>query len=327
MSCRPPSRGASSSSAPPRRVVDELRRRLGSTLQLSELADLYGAGTDWADAIAERRFAGTDDARTSWTPPSPATRARPPTAPAGACGMPARRAAARLRVEVVRDRARRRRGRRRRRRRLAVVVRGVRVAGAPDHDLVLLDGHRDGPVAGPVLGVDRVVLHGGVEPQPVALVAVVEGALERRCGCARAAAAAAAAARARAAGAGLASSSSLASGGARARRPASSSGSASSAAATERVVLGPQVGLLLDAAARRGRLGASACSAGTSSCSRLNASMSRTLTSSWWAIQASVRPWRTHVRIWLSCGLRDLRAMEAAKTTNRGMRPPFTMPA
>src|SRR5919198_115471 len=54
----------------------------------------------------------------------------------------------------------------------------VLVAGAADHDLVLLDrdGHR--PVAGPVLGVDRVVLHGGVEPQAVALLAVVEGALE-----------------------------------------------------------------------------------------------------------------------------------------------------
>jgi hypothetical protein len=29
-------------------VVDELRRRLGSTFTLGELADLYGAGTDWA---------------------------------------------------------------------------------------------------------------------------------------------------------------------------------------------------------------------------------------------------------------------------------------
>ena len=38
---------------------------------------------------------------------------------------------------------------------------------------------RDGTVAGPVLGVDGVVLDGGVEPQAVALVAVVEGALER----------------------------------------------------------------------------------------------------------------------------------------------------
>src|SRR4051794_5527648 len=53
-------------------------------------------------------------------------------------------------------------------------------AGAADHDLVLLDRDLDGPVARPVLRVDRVVLDGGVEPQAVALLAVVEGALERR---------------------------------------------------------------------------------------------------------------------------------------------------
>src|SRR4051794_32287377 len=51
--------------------------------------------------------------------------------------------------------------------------------GAADHDLVLLDRDLDRPVAGPVLGVDGIVLHRGVEPQPVALLAVVEGALER----------------------------------------------------------------------------------------------------------------------------------------------------
>lgn len=33
-------------------VAGELRRRLGSTFTLEELADLYGAGTDWAAAIA-----------------------------------------------------------------------------------------------------------------------------------------------------------------------------------------------------------------------------------------------------------------------------------
>src|SRR5215204_6809019 len=52
-------------------------------------------------------------------------------------------------------------------------------AGAADHDLVLLDRDLDGPVAGPVLGVDGVVLDGGVEPQAVAFLAVVERALER----------------------------------------------------------------------------------------------------------------------------------------------------
>jgi hypothetical protein len=41
-------------------VVDELRRRLGGPFALAELADLYGSGTDWANDIADRRFAGTD---------------------------------------------------------------------------------------------------------------------------------------------------------------------------------------------------------------------------------------------------------------------------
>jgi hypothetical protein len=43
-------------------VGDELRRRLGSIFMLSELADLYGAGTDWADDIARRYRAGSDSA-------------------------------------------------------------------------------------------------------------------------------------------------------------------------------------------------------------------------------------------------------------------------
>lgn len=43
-------------------VINELRRRLGGPFTLGELADLYGAGTDWADEIAERHFAGTDTA-------------------------------------------------------------------------------------------------------------------------------------------------------------------------------------------------------------------------------------------------------------------------
>src|SRR4051794_9545764 len=72
--------------------------------------------------------------------------------------------------------------------------------GAADHDLVLLDRDLDRPVAGPVLGVDGIVLHRGIEPQPVALLAVVEGALERaarRRALARAPGAAAAPARTR----------------------------------------------------------------------------------------------------------------------------------
>ena len=59
----------------------------------------------------------------------------------------------------------------------SVLVVVVASAGAADHDLVLLDRDLDGAVARPVLGVDGVVLDGGVEPQPVALLAVVEGAL------------------------------------------------------------------------------------------------------------------------------------------------------
>src|SRR4051794_41672532 len=62
---------------------------------------------------------------------------------------------------------------------LALFVVVLATAGATDHDLVLLDRDLDGTVTRPVLGVDRIVLHGGVEPQAVALLAVVEGALER----------------------------------------------------------------------------------------------------------------------------------------------------
>src|SRR5579871_4796328 len=50
--------------------------------------------------------------------------------------------------------------------------------GPADDDLVLLDRHRHGPVAGPVLRVRGVVGDGRVEPQAVALLAVVEGPLE-----------------------------------------------------------------------------------------------------------------------------------------------------
>jgi len=43
-----------------RLVVDELRRRLGGAFTLSELADLYGEGTDWVSDAVGRRFAETD---------------------------------------------------------------------------------------------------------------------------------------------------------------------------------------------------------------------------------------------------------------------------
>jgi hypothetical protein len=51
-------------------------------------------------------------------------------------------------------------------------------AAAANDDLILFDGHHDGTVAGPVLGVDGVVLDRWIEPQAVALLAVLERALE-----------------------------------------------------------------------------------------------------------------------------------------------------
>ena len=39
-----------------RLVVEELRRRLGGTFTLGELADLYGEGTDWVRDEVQRRF-------------------------------------------------------------------------------------------------------------------------------------------------------------------------------------------------------------------------------------------------------------------------------
>src|SRR5664280_1528541 len=52
-------------------------------------------------------------------------------------------------------------------------------AAAADDDAVLFHRDLDRPVAGPVLGIDRVVLDGWVQPQPVALLAVIERALQR----------------------------------------------------------------------------------------------------------------------------------------------------
>src|SRR5579875_994347 len=52
-----------------------------------------------------------------------------------------------------------------------------------------------------------------------------------------------------------------------------------------------------------------------SCCSRLKAWICCTVTSSWCAIHASVRPWRTQARIRLSSGLSDRRAMSAAETS------------
>jgi hypothetical protein len=43
-------------------VVEELRRRLGSSFVVDELADLYGRDTDWALELARRTGAGSDSA-------------------------------------------------------------------------------------------------------------------------------------------------------------------------------------------------------------------------------------------------------------------------
>ncbi len=43
-------------------VLEELRRRLGSSFVVDELADLYGRDTDWALELARRTGAGTDSA-------------------------------------------------------------------------------------------------------------------------------------------------------------------------------------------------------------------------------------------------------------------------
>ena len=43
-------------------VLEELRRRLGSSFVLDELAAYYGEGTDWAEELAMRYAAGRDAA-------------------------------------------------------------------------------------------------------------------------------------------------------------------------------------------------------------------------------------------------------------------------
>ena len=43
-------------------VLDELRRRLGSSFSLAELAELYASEPDWATALPEATSAGTDAA-------------------------------------------------------------------------------------------------------------------------------------------------------------------------------------------------------------------------------------------------------------------------
>ena len=152
----------------------ELRRRLGGPFTADELAELYcEQGTDWCFDIAIAVAPGTPEA---WdmrhrrpARRSCATCASLPTTPDGAA--PGGPRTERRPVGAHPARSAPRRPRRR-----------LSVAGAADDDLVLLDRHLDRPVAGPVLGVHGVVLDGGVEPQAVALLAVIERGLQRRAG-------------------------------------------------------------------------------------------------------------------------------------------------
>ena len=136
--------------------------------------------TSWRATTASTGSTGASTSRCAWRPAarrlgtsrrsparrSPATCARPATTPAARASRSSdgpRRAGGWAGLLVV----------------VGVAVFGVVVADAADHDLILLDRHLDRPVPGPVLGVDRIVLDGGVEPQAVALLAVVERGLER----------------------------------------------------------------------------------------------------------------------------------------------------
>ena len=149
--------------------------------------------------------------------------------------------------------------------RRVVAVVGVVVAGAADHDLILLDRHLDRPVAGPVLGVDRVVLDGGVEPQPVALLAVVERRFERL----RLAAGAPAPAAARRAGAWRRRLLGLVLFFLFRRPPRRAAGLGRlELGGDQRVVLGSEIDLVVEV---DGRAGASGSPSGSRPCSRLNA--------------------------------------------------------
>ena len=223
--------------------------------------------------------------------------------------VPCAKASARL---VVRSNCARRCARRR-----ASSV-AVAATGAADDDLVLLDRDLDGPVARPVLRVGRVVLDGGVEPQPVALLAVVEGPLERPrrvFPAARPGALAGALARRGLrvlAASGSASSS--------AARLAASSASLASSSARRAASASSSAAMAASSSARRSTssIGSPVLSpSASSSFSRLKDWICWTVTSSWWAIHASVRPCRTHPRIWLSWGRNDRRLMAGGDTSAR----------
>jgi len=141
-----------------------------------------------------------------------------------------------------------------------------------------------------VLGVDRVVLDGGVEPEAVALLAMVEGALERLAAAPSPGAAPPPSATTGAPPAGLAvvvlavllvAVVVLVGVVGRLRLGRLELGG------DERVVLGAEVDLVVEIGTRGRPL---ALFVGARPCSRLKASICWTVTSSWCAIQASVRP-------------------------------------
>ena len=220
-----------------------------------------------------------------------ATPSRSPTRPSGStCAAPAiSPAAAANRLS-------------RRSRRVRVVGLGGGGAGAADDDLVGVDPDRDLAFAGPVLGVDGVVLDRGVEPEPVAVgFAVVEGRLELFAAAATTATAATAPAFR-----------------ARPRRgprsepsPASSPSSSSSSSSTSSSSAAAASISASISSRRSTSLEPAFSSSAERSCCLRNSRSSVALISSWWAIQASVRPWCTQARIWLSCGFSERRAIGA----------------
>ena len=61
-------------------VVEELRRRLGSSFVLDELADFYAEDTDWAIELARRHQAGSDAATATRASPGTTRAALPESA-------------------------------------------------------------------------------------------------------------------------------------------------------------------------------------------------------------------------------------------------------
>ena len=140
-------------------VVRELRRRLGGPFTTkSSPACTPSRARDWIFAIATRAAPGNPAA---WDMPTVGWGGVRALCPRGDATTGTEQASPGERLD------------------LSLLVVAVLLAGAADHDLVLLDRDLNGPVAGPVLGVDRVVLDGGIEPEPVSLLAVVERRLER----------------------------------------------------------------------------------------------------------------------------------------------------